>query len=241
MINFIPPKDSSEEKTLTPEEVVAYINNQTFINSLAELEKNDIHNNPALEVYKLMRTFENTLAKNGPDSFNIMYVLFNSDYEPSLILEPRPYSSKDEMYMTIAEMAFSFSSFKGRSFILATDTTLTNIDQDNIDNPTKTDSLMVSFVTPESAAGITMPYVFNSNTNSVVWSYDNFSCYPIETKDPQNDNMSFSGPMTELLFIMSHIIENPFSINSLVNYYNFRDFPIAIPDESIAHKVTIEI
>ena len=239
MINFFKP-DESTSSTITDEDIISFINNQEFINSLVSITKNNLHDHPALEVHNIMKTFQNVLNNNGPDSFNIMYVLFDNDHTPSLVLEPRPYTSKDEMYVVLAEMMFSYSSFKAKSFLVAMDTTMTQLDTQDTSNVKKIESLIISFVNNDSAAAVTLPYEFDASTNTVIWSHQDFTCLPIDSNDNEGD-ISLNGPMTELLFVMSHVMENPFSINSLVNYYNFRDFPTMVPSESIAHRVTLEI
>jgi hypothetical protein len=48
-----------------------------------------------------------------------------------------------------------------------------------------------------------------------------------------------TGRLVELYFVMSHLDKPPFTMNTLVNYYSFRDFPTVIPDDTIVKRVVV--
>lgn len=209
------------------------IPNQEFINSLAELTKLKLHDEPAAEVWKLMRTFSSSINKYGPDSFNAMYILFDYDYEPIIVLEPRPYTSKEDMYTCFAEMMFSYNASTSPSFILANDTRIRDITTNEVTQ----ESLMINFVSKEAASVVILPYTI-SEDDEVNWITDDFSVMPIDNE--ASDNPSAMGPMVELLFTMSHVEYTPFDLTTLVNYYSFRDFPLIVSDDAIADKIKLD-
>jgi hypothetical protein len=209
------------------------IPNQEFLNSLAKLNELKLHDEPAAEVWKIMQTFTSTCKKNGPDSFNAMYILFDSDYEPLLVLEPRPYTSKEDMYTCFSEMMFSYQATNSPSFILANDTRL----RDFKTNEVIKESLMINFVSEESASVVILPYSIDED-NDITWMFEDFNLTPIEA-DPSDESTAM-GPMVELFFTMSHAKYSPFDLTTLVNYYNFRDFPLMISPDAVTDKIKLE-
>lgn len=234
-----PEPDPSFDATITDDKIMDVIKNQEFVNSLTSLIESRLHDDPAAEVYKIMYTFQNIIKSNGAGSFNLMYVLFDSDFKPIVVLEPRPYTSKDEMYIAITEMLFSYSSLIGHSFMVASDSTMTQFNR--ADNTTEqSDAIAISFVSDSSAASITLPYQINSSTNDVIWNHEKFICLPIQAEDGEG-NYSFQGIMSQIFFIMSHLKKNCFPMNTLINYYNFRDFVTMLPSDSIVKKINITL
>lgn len=209
------------------------IPNQEFLNSLANLTKLKLHDEPAAEIWKLMKTFTSAVNKYGPDSFNAMYILFDHDYEPIIVLEPRPYTSKEDMYTCFAEMMFSYNAANSPSFILANDTRMRDFKTNEVTH----ESLMINFVSKESASSVILPYTI-SEEDEVTWLTDEFVMMPIDTDD--SSGLTTKGAMVELLFTMSHAEHSPFDLTTLVNYYSFRDFPIIVSDDAVTDKIKLE-
>lgn len=217
------------------------IPNQDFLNSLSSIVESELHNDPAAEVWRIMQTFSGTIAKSGPSSFASMFVLLDDNFAPVIVLEPRPYTSKDDMFCALAEMMFSYSAYQGSSFILATDTRIHTVD-DNQNSTSFKECLLINFVSKDSACTVMMPYDYTIQSDEsyvVNWLYDHFNCIPLDP-DSEDSQHYATGNMTDLFYIMSHIKDSPFNMGTLINYYNFRDFPLIISEDSIAQKVTIE-
>jgi hypothetical protein len=209
-----------------------------FKEDLNNIVTSGLHPDPEDEISKIQKTFENTIRKNGPDSFNAMMILCDSDYAPALVAEPRPYTTKEDMYVAFAEMLFSYSAFGSACFIMVNDTRITSIDPVG-ETSTVKDALNISIVSRDSAATVILPYGIINPPNEdkdlmVMWDTDNFIC-----SDTGEDNSQ--GNLVELYYVMSHLQKAPFSMNTLINYYSFRDFPTVIPEETIAKKVHIEL
>jgi hypothetical protein len=209
--------------------------NPQFDKELELMKQNDIHSDPELEIIKIQETFSSVVKKHGPDNFSPMMIIFNSQDEPVFVCEPRPYTSKTDMYVAMAEMLFSHSAFSAKCFIMVHDTNMTMIDEKDSSITTKMEALNIAFVASEYACIAVLPYEVikdNDNSHSVTWLNDQFSISSL------SDN-NHHGSMTELYFVMSHMKSSLFNMNTLVNYYNFRDFPNTIPEESIAQRVEV--
>ena len=195
------------------------------------IKENDIHNDPEKEVKNIQGTFEACIQKHGPDSFSPMLILFDPASAPMFVIEARPYGDKTDMYACFAEMLYSFRSLDASSLLMAVDTKLTPIDSNN----QKIDALLLTFATRESACVIVLPYKITS-ANEVIWNNEEFNIAPLNS---ENDN--YSGGLTDLYFIMSHIESSPFAFNTLVNYYSFRDFPFQTCGGLVSEKIMIKI
>lgn len=208
--------------------------NAQFDKEIELMKQNDIHSNPEIEIIKIQETFSNVIKKDGPDSFTPMMIVCNSEDEPVFVCEPRPYTSKTDMYVALAEMLFSYSSFSAKCFIMVSDTRLTLIEKDDLDQTQmQTDALNIAFVASEYACIAILPYriVSDNDSHTVNWINEKFSITSLTE--------SAQGSMTELYYVMSHLTNPVFDMNTLVNYYNFRDFASVIPEESIAQKVEV--
>lgn len=214
------------------EDIIKDIPNQEFLNSLAPFSQVGLHNEPAAEIWKIMKTFEATSEKNGPDTFTQMLVLLDSDYEPMVVLEPRPYTSHDDMYSAFVEMLFSYSSYQASAMIFVSDVKMTNVQTQE-----KRDALSVNFINSSAAGVVNMPYT--AEDNKVIWHIDEFASFGME--DAPADKYSLSGVLSEMFYIMSHINQSIFPMNTLINYYNFRDFPMLLNDENIVQKIKIDL
>lgn len=202
-----------------------------FYKELDQMVSVGLHPDPQDEIFKIQKTFENTISKNGPDGFNSMLILCDSDYAPAFIAEPRPYTNKEDMYSAFAEMLFSFSAFNAAAFIMVNDTRMTVVESD-LSVSLKKDALNIVFVDREAACTIILPYEVNED-DSVTWFTDKFTCSSMEEED------TATGRLVELYFVMSHLDKPPFTMNTLVNYYSFRDFPTVIPDDTIVKRVVV--
>jgi hypothetical protein len=209
-----------------------------FQEDLNTIITSGLHPNPEDEILKIQKTFENTVKKNGADSFNAMMILCDSDYQPALIAEPRPYTTKEDMYVAFAEMLFSYSAFGSSCFIMVNDTRITSIDPIG-ETSTVKDALNISIVSRDSAATVILPYGIINPPNEdedlmVMWDNENFIC-----SDTGEENSQ--GNLVELYYVMSHLQNAPFNMNTLINYYSFRDFPTVVPEETIAKKVQVQL
>jgi hypothetical protein len=208
--------------------------NATFDKEIELMKQNDLHSNPELEIIKIQETFASVTRKEGPDSFTPMMIICNSDDDPVFVCEPRPYVSKSDMYVALAEMLFSYSAFSAKSFIMVNDTRMTMFDKDDNNVSHKIDALNIAFVNSDYACLAVLPYEISLDENQVHvvnWKNESFSISSITD--------SSAGAMTELYYIMSHLKNPVFNMNTLVNYYNFRDFSSVLPEESIAQKVEV--
>jgi hypothetical protein len=147
------------------------------------------------------------------------------------VIESRPYGDKTDMYACFAEMLYSFRSLDATSFVMTVDTKLTSTDSDN----QKIDALLLTFATRESACVVVLPYKITS-TNEVLWDNEKFSIAPLNS-----ESNNYSGGLTDLYFIMSHIESSPFAFNTLVNYYSFRDFPFKTTGGLVSEKIMVKI
>jgi hypothetical protein len=195
------------------------------------IKENDIHKDPEKEIKNIQGTFEACIKKNGHDSFSPMLILFDSSSLPMFVVESRPYGDKTDMYSAFAEMLYSFRAIEATSFVMTVDTKLTLMDNDQ----EKVDALVLTFATRESACVVVLPYRITS-THEVIWNNEDFHIAPLTS-----ESNNYSGGLTDLYFIMSHIESSPFSFNTLVNYYSFRDFPFHTSGGLVAEKIMINI
>ena len=196
------------------------------------IKENDIHKDPEKEIKNIQGTFEACIKKNGPDSFSPMLILFDPTSSPMFVIESRPYGDKTDMYACFAEMLYSFRSLDAASFVMTADTKLTLIDSNDSE---KVDALVLTFATRESACVVVLPYKITS-TNEVLWDNEEFTIAPLNS-----ESSNYSGGLTDLYFIMSHIESSPFAFNTLINYYSFRDFPFKTSGGLVSEKIMVKI
>ena len=101
------------------------------------------------------------------------------------------------------------------------------------------EALNISFVGSEVACVVILPYEIQNNEQGediVYWRNELFSISSLT-----DSSQSIQGNMTELFYIMSHIKRSSFNMNTLINYYSFRDFSSVIPEESIAQKIYVNM
>jgi len=203
-----------------------------------DLNEFGIHQNPEVEVASLQKTFEACVKENGANSYNPMLVVYDNDSSPMLALEARPYTSKKDMYTCFAEMLYSYSALEGHSFMMSNDVSMTSHESTNEINK-KQDCLTLSFASRHSSCLVIMPYEVDSD-NNVIWQHDDFNIASM-LDDQSPGTLDSSGTLTELFYIMSHIKQSPFSFNTLINYYSFRDFPYTLPPSMIGDKILVKI
>ena len=194
----------------------------------------EIHDNPAQEIKNIQGTFEACMKKNGEDSFSPMLILFDHESSPLFVIESRPFGDKPDMYSCFAEMLYSFSALKAQSFVFAVDTKLTKVDSNDLLGE-KIDALFLTFATNDAACVVILPYKINS-TNDVIWNENEFN---ISSLNEETKNSS--GTLSDLYYVMSHMKDSPFSFNTLVNYYSFRDFPFHTSDALVSEKIMIKV
>lgn len=213
--------------------------NISFNEGLNLIKENNLHQDPESEIIKIQETFSNVIKKSGPDSFNAMLVLFNADSDPVFAIEPRPYTNKRDMYVAFAEMLFAYSSFNATCFVMSNDTRMTTIDNNDTNAAITMEALNISFVGSEVACVVILPYEIQNNEQGediVYWKNELFSISSLT-----DSSQPVQGNMTELFYIMSHIKRSSFNMNTLINYYSFRDFSSVVPEESIAQKIYVNM
>jgi len=155
---------------------------------LSSLNKNDIKqlenfvNQPEKHIEHFVKTFEESVKKNGPDSFIPMVTIFKNPETVEITIVCNSFSDKDQMYKSFAEMLYYFSASRAHSFIFAVDvrqTFYSNDDvKDKIQNPVE--ALTLSFVSEDSSGVLSMPYTIKEK--EVNWKYENFNWISITHK-----------------------------------------------------------
>jgi len=202
---------------------------------LSFLNKNDIKqlenfvSQPKEHIENFVKTFEQSVKQNGPDSFIPMVTIFRNPQTVEITIVCNSFSDKDQMYKSFAEMLYYFSASKAHSFIFAVDvrqTFYSNDDvKDKIQNPVE--ALTLSFVSEDSSGVLSMPYTIKEK--EVNWKYEDFNLTKVADKDPSE---VYQGDMAELLYVMTHMDGPLFTPAQLLNYYSYKNYMFTISNES---------
>lgn len=196
-------------------------------NHIKELQ--EFVDQPQKHIESFIKTFEEAITQNGPDSFIPMVTIFRNLKTVEISILCRDHLDKKDMYKAFAEMLYYFSACKAHSFIFAVDVRQTTYSNNNFKNKTQspTEALTLSFVSEESSGVFMMPYTIKDN--KVIWIVEDFNLSQIAEKDPSE---VYQGDMAELLYIMTHMDNPLFTPAQLLNYYTYKKYMFIIPDES---------
>lgn len=195
--------------------------------------------NAQTHVEHLLKTFQQTVSENGVNSFVPMCIYLNSKGDVMLTLTSRPWSDKDDMYKSFAEMLYAFNPIKCECVMFVNDVLLTKYDsrEPHAKTAEAQDAINISFISKESSALVNVPYSVKEN-NDISWHFDLAIISPLSKEDPTE---LYQGDMVELFYIMSHIDSSPFSMAQLVNYYSFKGFTYQISEDALVDKIQIRV
>lgn len=195
--------------------------------------------NAQTHVEHLLETFQQTVNQNGVDSFIPMCIYLDSKGKVMLALTSRPWSDKDDMYKSFAEMLYAFNPIECECVVFVNDVRITKYESKEPHSKTAEaqDAINISFISKESSALVNVPYSVKEN-NDVSWHFDLAVISPLSKEDPTE---LYQGDMVELFYVMSHIDSAPFSMAQLVNYYNFKGFTYQISDDALVDKIKIRV
>lgn len=189
---------------------------------------------PYSEYLKFQKFFEQHVDKFGRDSFHPTMSVFSHHQNIVAVVTCRDTEYKDDLYVALAEMLYFPMSISSELFIIATDVTVTSVDD------IKKDAMVVTFVTPDHCLIFTTPYTYNSD-NTINWlmqeSFINKVTHTITSGD------SPLGDMVELFFVFSHSNNSgPFTYEEVLRYFNVNGFHYEILNEqNIDDKNSIAI
>lgn len=192
-----------------------------------------------LHVESMIATFNESVLKNGKDSFTPMCIYLDSGGDIKLGIVARDWKDKDDMYKVYAEMLYAFSALKAHCVVFANDVRITKYSP--TEPHTKTveaqDALNIAFVTNDSSATVNIPYTVGDG-NIVKWHEELSVTSPLTNENPSE---VYQGDMVELFYIMSHINTSPFTPAQLMNYYSFKGYSYQLSDSAIVEKVQIDV
>lgn len=184
---------------------------------------------PNKHIESFVKTFEEAIANNGPDSFTPMVTMFRNPKSIEISIVCRDHSSKEDMYKAFAEMLHYFSASSSHSFIFAVDVRQKSYSNDNFKNKIKSsvEALTLAFVSENSSGLFVMPYTIQDK--KVNWIVEDFDLSQVAEKDPSE---VYQGDMAELLYIMTHMDDSLFTTAQLLNYYTYKKYMFIIPDDA---------
>lgn len=209
-------------------------------NILSTLKQDDIKqlehfvNQPEKHIESFVKTFEESVKQNGPDSFAPMVTIFKNPETIEISIVCNNSSNKNQMYKSFAEMLHYFSASKSYSFIFAVDVRQTSYSNNNVKNKIQDpiEALTLSFVSEDSSGILSMPYKIKEK--EVDWDYENFQLAKVADKDPSE---VYQGDMAELLYVMTHMDGPLFTPAQLLNYYSYKNYMFIIPDQSKSSNI----
>jgi hypothetical protein len=205
-------------------------------------EFNKIFENVSTDAYsefvKLSQFFSKVIKVNGPDTFSTTLVTFNKLRQLVGVVTSREVDGKPDMYKALAQMLYFPMSLSSELFIVAQDARVKTIAKDN-QPETKTDALIVTYVTPSSCGIFSVPYSIASD-NEVVWDFD--KSFITSVSDRDNSQSSPVGDMVELFYTFSHAESNgPFSPHEVVSFLKSNGFEVEMinPQNVDQHYIAI--
>lgn len=165
---------------------------------------------PKEEVINIKKSFQQHLSLKDGKSYKPRLVLFDFFRKKKFALSSRDYIDQKDFYVSISEMLYSYSALSAHSSILV-------LDSNNKINNHSTGSLVVYFVSDDSAATVKL-YYHQNNDATVEWIESQDTCEKIDLKS--NDS---SNKIIELLFVYTHI-DPPFSADQMLSYYSMKKY-----------------
>lgn len=166
---------------------------------------------PKQQLDELKEAFARTISISGAGSYKPRLALFDGSKELKLVISARPYVDFTDFKCVIAEMLYSYTSFKSKSCILVLDS---EIKVDDI----KKDCLNLYLMNNSYCHNIQLLYEVVDDT--VVWNDNDFRCQSIDLKDHEYSSQE----MVELLYVYIHLDNSPFSAHELLSYYSSQNY-----------------
>lgn len=176
---------------------------------------------PYNEFKKFKGFFEANFKQSGPNTFTPTVAVFSYLKNFVGMITCRETLDKDDLFRAMSEMLFFPMSIGSSLFIIATDV---NISQP--DEPSITDALVVSYVTPSNCLILTVPYSYDSD-NNLTWREDKAFISKVDVEDVEQSTPV--GDLIELFYVFSHAeTTGPFQYEEVLAFFDVTGFKYEI-------------